>query len=50
VARAGLDSVRISLNSPVRETYTAYYRPKGYGFGDVAESVRVAVGEASTRR
>ncbi len=45
VARAGLDSVRISLNSPRRELYEAYYRPAGYGFSDVVESVRVAVGE-----
>ncbi len=45
VARAGLDSVRISLNSPREETYGAYYRPVGYRFGDVAESVRAAVGE-----
>ncbi|MHB8766954.1 MAG: radical SAM protein, partial [Deferrisomatales bacterium] len=45
VARAGLDSVRISLNSPRRETYDAYYRPVGYRFDDVVESVRVAVGE-----
>lgn len=45
VARAGLDSVRISLNSPRAETYAAYYRPAGYRFADVAESVRVAVGE-----
>ncbi|HSH69757.1 MAG TPA: radical SAM protein [Deferrisomatales bacterium] len=45
VARAGLDSVRISLNSPRRETYDAYYRPINYRFDDVVESIRVAVGE-----
>jgi MoaA/NifB/PqqE/SkfB family radical SAM enzyme len=45
VARAGLDSVRISLNSPRPVTYNAYYRPVGYRFEDVVESVRVAVGE-----
>jgi len=45
VARAGLDSVRISLNSARRETYHAYYRPASYRFEDVVESVRVAVGE-----
>lgn len=45
VARAGLDSVRISLNSPRRATYNAYYRPTNYAFDDVVESVRVAVGE-----
>jgi MoaA/NifB/PqqE/SkfB family radical SAM enzyme len=42
VVRAGLDSVRISLNSVRRETYEAYYRPKGYRFEDVVESLRVA--------
>jgi pyruvate-formate lyase-activating enzyme len=45
VVRAGLDSVRISLNSPQRETYDAYYRPTSYRFDDVVESLRVAVGE-----
>ncbi|GAB4266123.1 MAG: radical SAM protein [Deferrisomatales bacterium] len=45
VARAGLDSVRISLNSARPDTYGAYYRPAGYRFEDVVESVRVAVGE-----
>jgi pyruvate-formate lyase-activating enzyme len=45
VARAGLDSVRISLNSVRKGTYDAYYRPLGYRFADVTESVRVAVGE-----
>jgi len=45
VARAGLDSVRISLNSPRPETYDAYYRPVNYRFDDVLESVRVAEGE-----
>ncbi|MFU8857457.1 MAG: radical SAM protein [Deferrisomatales bacterium] len=45
VARAGLDSARISLNSARAETYLAYYRPVGYRFEDVVESVRVAVGE-----
>lgn len=43
VAAAGLDSVRISLNSAVPETYGAYYRPKGYDFADVVESIRTAV-------
>ncbi len=45
VAAAGLDSVRISLNSPRAATYDAYYRPVGYRFADVVESARVAVGE-----
>ncbi len=36
---AGLDSIRVSLNS-VRETcYSAYFRPKGYTFDNVLESI-----------
>ncbi|MBR4741321.1 MAG: radical SAM protein [Desulfovibrio sp.] len=33
--RAGLTSLRISLNSARKELYTAYYRPIGYDFTDV---------------
>jgi MoaA/NifB/PqqE/SkfB family radical SAM enzyme len=44
VARAGLDSVRISLNSAVPSTYEAYYRPHRYRFDDVVESAGAAVG------
>jgi len=36
---AGLDSIRVSLNSCRREYYNAYFRPKGYGFDDVKESI-----------
>ena len=32
---AGLDSVRVSLNSARPELYRAYARPQGYGFEDV---------------
>jgi molybdenum cofactor biosynthesis enzyme MoaA len=39
---AGLDSIRISLNSPDRDRYNSYYRPKGYKFEDVMESIRVS--------
>ncbi len=35
---AGLDAVRISLNSAHPDLYAAYYRPVGYGFSDVEES------------
>jgi len=37
---AGLDSVRVSLNSARPELYRAYARPRGYGFADVVESMR----------
>ena len=39
---AGLDSIRISLNSARREAYEAYHRPVGYSFADVEESARRA--------
>lgn len=42
LAEAGIDSVRISLNSVREPLYNAYYRPRGYVFADVLESVRRA--------
>lgn len=42
IIRAGLDSIRVSLNSAREEIYRAYYRPKGYGFSDVLESIGLA--------
>lgn len=42
LAKVGLDSVRISLNSFQKELYNAYYRPKGYGLKNVLESVKAA--------
>ncbi len=42
LARAGLDSVRISLNSLKPALYGAYYRPRGYGLGDVLDSIKTA--------
>ncbi len=42
LCRAGLDSVRVSLNSAQRPCYQAYYRPRGYSFEEVVESLRVA--------
>jgi pyruvate-formate lyase-activating enzyme len=39
---AGLQAVRVSLNSFRPQTYAAYYRPAGYGLDDVLESVRLA--------
>ena len=41
---AGVDSIRVSLNSVRKEPYEAYYRPNGYRFEDVMESIRVAKG------
>ncbi len=42
VVEAGLDSVRVSLNSVLKEPYTAYYQPRGYTFEDLRTSIRVA--------
>lgn len=39
---AGLQAVRISLNSFRPEVYAAYYRPSGYDLDDVFESIRTA--------
>ena len=42
LVRAGLDSVRISLNSASPDLYDAYYRPRGYRLADVVRSIRAA--------
>jgi pyruvate-formate lyase-activating enzyme len=39
IAKSGLDSIRISLNSAQPKLYRAYYRPKGYDFEDVVKSI-----------
>jgi pyruvate-formate lyase-activating enzyme len=39
LAQAGLDSIRISLNSAREETYLPYYRPRQYRFLDVVSSI-----------
>lgn len=41
---AGLQAVRISLNSFRKDAYAAYYRPTGYDLDDVLESIALAVG------
>ncbi|HYA01626.1 MAG TPA: radical SAM protein [Syntrophobacteria bacterium] len=38
--RAGLDSIRVSLNSARTAYYHRYYRPRGYEFAAVKESLR----------
>ncbi|MFN8612260.1 MAG: radical SAM protein [Vulcanimicrobiota bacterium] len=42
VVEAGLDSVRVSLNSVLDQPYTAYYQPRGYTFADLRRSIEVA--------
>ena len=39
--QAGLDSIRVSLNSARPDIYTKYYRPNNYRFEDIVESLRV---------
>jgi len=41
MCRAGLDSIRVSMNSARDNVYTPYYRPKKYSFDDVRETLRV---------
>ncbi len=41
LAKAGLDSIRVSLNSVQETYYNLYYRPRNYRFSDVARSVDV---------
>lgn len=41
LADAGLDSIRVSLNSLRAAPYDAYYRPRGYSFSDVIETARI---------
>ena len=38
---AGLDSIRVSLNSARADIYTKYYQPNNYRFQDIVESLRV---------
>lgn len=42
LCRAGLDSIRVSMNSARKEYYHAYFRPRGYRFDDVLRSIRIA--------
>ncbi len=39
--QAGLNSIRVSLNSARADIYTKYYRPNNYIFDDIVESLRV---------
>lgn len=39
---AGLDSIRVSMNSVRNEYYTRYYKPKKYKYRDVLRSISIA--------
>ncbi len=41
--KAGLDSIRVSLNSPTEKYYTAYHRPVNYSFNDVLKTIETAL-------
>jgi pyruvate-formate lyase-activating enzyme len=40
---AGLDSIRVSMNSVRQECYEAYFRPGAYVFSDVIRSIDMAI-------
>jgi molybdenum cofactor biosynthesis enzyme MoaA len=42
LAEAGIDSIRVSINSVREKVYNSYYRPQGYKFADVIESIHRA--------
>jgi molybdenum cofactor biosynthesis enzyme MoaA len=42
LCEAGLNSMRVSLNSAQPDFYNAYYRPKKYSFDDVYKSIKIA--------
>lgn len=42
LCRAGLDSMRVSMNSVRPSCYTTYFRPKSYGFDHVVRSIKTA--------
>ncbi|MEN8141059.1 MAG: radical SAM protein [Thermodesulfobacteriota bacterium] len=41
LVEAGLDSIRVSMNSARKGCHTLYYRPEGFSFNDVKESILV---------
>ncbi|GAB6887464.1 radical SAM protein [Desulfothermus okinawensis JCM 13304] len=40
--KAGLSSIRVSLNSANETLYQKYYRPRGFGFKDVKSTIKLA--------
>ncbi len=42
LCRAGLDSMRVSMNSVRESCYTVYFRPKTYAYSDVVRSIEIA--------
>jgi len=42
ICKAGLDSIRISMNSAQKIYYDRYFKPKGYSLPDIKESMKIA--------
>jgi len=42
LCEAGIDSFRVSLNSPDKKFYDLYFKPRGYRFTDVLKSIEIA--------
>ncbi|MFH1504319.1 MAG: radical SAM protein [Candidatus Omnitrophota bacterium] len=42
LCQAGIDSFRVSLNSPEEKFYNIYFRPRNYKFKDVLKSIEIA--------
>lgn len=42
LCEAGLDSIRVSINSAVKQTYENYYRPSDYCYNEVVKSIKTA--------
>jgi len=42
LCEAGLDSIRVTLNSPHPDYYRRYHRPRGYAFKEIEDSLMVA--------
>lgn len=41
LCNVGLDSIRVSINSSLKENYNAYYNPNNYKFEDVINSIKI---------
>lgn len=42
LCKAGIDSFRVSLSSPIEKFYNLYFRPRNYKFSDVLKSIETA--------
>ena len=42
LASAGLNSIRISMNSVVKDSYDKYFNPQGYSYQDVLQTIKNA--------